>query len=130
VGASAEGWQGKRPELSWIGRLCTFICGLQRERPAKASWILTFNAQLVFGDAEGIPEKSLPSRSLVLVKPSPVGRTRGKRMSKSKHSEAEIIAALKQLEAGRSVVDLARERCFQAHELRMDALGRFSRKLN
>src|SRR6266849_9676706 len=30
-------------------------------------------------------------------------------MSKSKHSEAQIIAALKQVEAGRSVEDLARE---------------------
>ena len=30
-------------------------------------------------------------------------------MSKSKHSEAQIIAALKQVEAGRSVEDMARE---------------------
>ena len=30
-------------------------------------------------------------------------------MSKSKHSEAQIIAALKQVEAGRAVEDLARE---------------------
>jgi len=30
-------------------------------------------------------------------------------MSKSKHSEAQIIAALKQVEAARSVEDLARE---------------------
>ena len=30
-------------------------------------------------------------------------------MSKSKHSEAQIIAALKQVEAGRTVDDVARE---------------------
>ncbi len=30
-------------------------------------------------------------------------------MSKSKHSEAQMIAALKQVEAGRAVEDLARE---------------------
>jgi putative transposase len=30
-------------------------------------------------------------------------------MSRSKHSEAEIIAALKQAEAGRTVDDVARE---------------------
>jgi putative transposase len=30
-------------------------------------------------------------------------------MSKSKHSEAQIIAALKQIEAGRRVEDVARE---------------------
>ena len=30
-------------------------------------------------------------------------------MSKSKHSEAQIIGALKQVEAGRAVEDLARE---------------------
>jgi putative transposase len=30
-------------------------------------------------------------------------------MSKSKHSEAQIIAALKQVEAGRTVEDVARE---------------------
>ena len=42
-------------------------------------------------------------------------------MSKSKHSEAQIIAALKQVEAGRAVEDLAREHgCVQAHDLRLE----------
>src|SRR6202034_1753960 len=33
----------------------------------------------------------------------------GRRMSKSRHTEAQIIAALKQVEAGRTVDDVARE---------------------
>lgn len=33
-------------------------------------------------------------------------------MTKSKHTEAQIIAALKQLEAGRTVEDVAREHGF------------------
>ena len=39
-------------------------------------------------------------------------------MSKSKHTEAQIIAALKQVEAGRKAEDVARE-CgvYQAHHL-------------
>jgi putative transposase len=36
-------------------------------------------------------------------------------MSKSKHSEAQIIAALKQVETGRSVEDLAREQGVSNH---------------
>ena len=38
-------------------------------------------------------------------------------MSKSKHSEAQIIAALKQVEAGRSVEDLAREYGVSKHTI-------------
>jgi len=38
-------------------------------------------------------------------------------MSKSKHSEAQIIAALKQVEAGRSVEDLARELGVSKHTI-------------
>jgi putative transposase len=46
------------------------------------------------------------------------GRTkRGKRMSKSKHSEAQIIAALKQVEAGRAVEDLVRECGVSKHNI-------------
>jgi len=41
-------------------------------------------------------------------------------MGKGKHSEAQIIAALKQVEAGRAVEDLSREYgCVQAHDLRL-----------
>jgi putative transposase len=36
-------------------------------------------------------------------------------MSKSKHTEAQIIAALKQVEAGRAVEDLAREQGVSKH---------------
>ena len=38
-------------------------------------------------------------------------------MSKSKHSEAQIIGALKQVEAGRSVEDLAREQGVSKHTI-------------
>ena len=38
-------------------------------------------------------------------------------MSKSKHSEAQIIAALKQLEAGRRTEDVAREYGVSKHTL-------------
>lgn len=38
-------------------------------------------------------------------------------MSKSKHSEAQIIAALKQVEAGRAVEDLAREQGVSKHTI-------------
>jgi len=39
-------------------------------------------------------------------------------MSKSKHTEAQIIAALKQLEAGRKAGDAVRgKRCEQAYNL-------------
>ena len=38
-------------------------------------------------------------------------------MSKSKHSEAQIIAALKQVEAGRAVEDLARENGVSKHTI-------------
>ena len=42
-------------------------------------------------------------------------------MSRSRHTEAEIIAALKQVEAGRKVEDVAREvGVSQAHDLRME----------
>ena len=42
-------------------------------------------------------------------------------MSRSRHTEAQIIAALKQVEAGRTVEDVARE-CgvSQAHDLRLE----------
>jgi putative transposase len=38
-------------------------------------------------------------------------------MSKSKHSEAQIIGALKQVEAGRSVEDLARDQGVSKHTI-------------
>ncbi len=38
-------------------------------------------------------------------------------MSKSKHSEAQIIAALKQVEAGRTVEDVARECSVSKHTI-------------
>jgi putative transposase len=38
-------------------------------------------------------------------------------MSKSKHSEAQIIGALKQLEAGRSVEDVARDQGVSKHTI-------------
>ena len=38
-------------------------------------------------------------------------------MSKSRHSEAQIIAALKQVEAGRAVEDLAREYGVSKHTI-------------
>jgi putative transposase len=38
-------------------------------------------------------------------------------MSKSKHSEGQIIGALKQVEAGRSVEDLAREQGVSKHTI-------------
>jgi putative transposase len=38
-------------------------------------------------------------------------------MSKSKHSEVQIIAALKQVEAGRAVEDLAREYGVSKHTI-------------
>jgi len=38
-------------------------------------------------------------------------------MSKSKHSEVQIIAALKQAEAGRAVEDLAREHGVSKHTI-------------
>ena len=38
-------------------------------------------------------------------------------MSKSKHSEAQIIGALKQVEAGRAVEDLAREHGVSKHTI-------------
>ena len=38
-------------------------------------------------------------------------------MSKSKHSEAEIIGALKQVEAGRSVEDVARDQGVSKHTI-------------
>ena len=42
-------------------------------------------------------------------------------MSRSKHTEAQMIAALKQVEAGRRVDDVAREvGVSQAHDLRME----------
>jgi putative transposase len=36
-------------------------------------------------------------------------KERGRKMSKSRHTEAEMIGALKQLEAGRKAEDVARE---------------------
>jgi putative transposase len=44
-------------------------------------------------------------------------------MSKSRHTEAQIIAALKQVEAGRKVEDVARESRASKHTL---MLGRRS----
>jgi hypothetical protein len=38
-------------------------------------------------------------------------------MSRSKHSEAQMIAAVKQLEAGRKAEDVAREVGQRAHDL-------------
>jgi putative transposase len=38
-------------------------------------------------------------------------------MSKSKHSEAQMIGALKQVEAGRAVEDLAREYGVSKHTI-------------
>ena len=38
-------------------------------------------------------------------------------MSKSKHSEAQIIGALKQVEAGRSVEDVARDQGVSKHTI-------------
>jgi putative transposase len=38
-------------------------------------------------------------------------------MSKSKHSEAQMIGALKQVEAGRKVEDVAREQCVSKHTI-------------
>ena len=38
-------------------------------------------------------------------------------MSKSKHTEAQMIAALKQVEAGRKVDDVAREQAVSKHTL-------------
>src|SRR5580704_8098769 len=42
---------------------------------------------------------------------------RGRAMSRGKHSEAEMIAALKQVEAGRKVEDVAREVGVSKHTL-------------
>jgi putative transposase len=41
-------------------------------------------------------------------------------MNKSKHTEAQIIAALKQVEAGRTAEDVVRECSEQAHDLRLE----------
>jgi len=38
-------------------------------------------------------------------------------MSRSKHTEAQIIGALKQIEAGRSVEDVAREQGVSKHTI-------------
>ena len=38
-------------------------------------------------------------------------------MSRSKHTEAQIIAALKQVEAGRSTEDVAREQGLSKHAI-------------
>ena len=45
------------------------------------------------------------------------GRTKGERMSKSRHSEAQVIGALKQVEAGRKVDDVAREQGVSKHTI-------------
>lgn len=43
-------------------------------------------------------------------------------MSTSRHTEAQIIGALKQLKAGRKAQDVAREvGSFQAHDLRLES---------
>src|SRR5437016_14358381 len=44
-------------------------------------------------------------------------KERGISMSRSRHSEAEIIAALKQVDAGREVEDVARELGVSKHTL-------------
>ena len=41
-------------------------------------------------------------------------------MGRSRHTEAQIIAALKQVEAGRTVEDVARERRQFGNHLRME----------
>jgi putative transposase len=46
------------------------------------------------------------------------GRTKGESgMSKSKHTEAQMIGALKQVEAGRKVEDVAREQGVSKHTI-------------
>ena len=42
---------------------------------------------------------------------------KGKGMSKSRHTEAQIIAALKQVEAGRTAEDVAREQGVSKHTI-------------
>jgi len=43
-------------------------------------------------------------------------------MSKSRHTEAQMIGALKQLDAGRKVEDVAREvGGIEAHDLRLES---------
>jgi putative transposase len=42
---------------------------------------------------------------------------KGKAMSRSKHTEAQMIGALKQIEAGRSVEDVAREQGVSKHTI-------------
>src|SRR5207302_9432990 len=42
---------------------------------------------------------------------------KGRKMSKSRHTEAQIIAALKQMEAGRKAEDVAREVGVSKHTL-------------
>jgi putative transposase len=44
-------------------------------------------------------------------------KERGKAMSKSRHTEAQIIAALKQVEAGRTTEDVAREQGVSKHTI-------------
>src|SRR5947209_4521619 len=44
-------------------------------------------------------------------------RARGRSMSRSRHTEAEMIAALKQMEAGRKAEDVAREVGVSKHTL-------------
>jgi putative transposase len=44
-------------------------------------------------------------------------KEKGKAMSKSRHTEAQIIAALKQVEAGRTTEDVARERGVSKHTI-------------
>jgi len=45
------------------------------------------------------------------------GRDLGRSMSRGKHTEAQMIAALKQVEAGRKVEDVAREEGVSKHTL-------------
>jgi putative transposase len=46
-----------------------------------------------------------------------LGRRKGEQMSKSRHTEAQIIGALKQVEAGQKVEDVARERGVSKHTI-------------
>ena len=45
------------------------------------------------------------------------GQRKGEAMSKSKHTEAQMISALKQVEAGRKVEDVAREQGVSKHTI-------------
>jgi putative transposase len=54
-------------------------------------------------DPDDVPPKNRAKVSMILAK------KRGRGMSKGKHTEAEMIGALKQMEAGRKAEDVARE---------------------